>query len=448
MPKVSVIIPCLNMSKYISQCLDTIIHQTLTNIEILLIDAGSTDGTIEILNAYAKKDSRFYIFSSDKKSYGYQVNIGISNATGDYISIIDADDRISLDMYEVLYQVIETSGADYVKGTAKGFYTLSNKEYYYFPISPFGPEEYNTGIELAPKDTPSLLTKDNFLWYGLYRSDFIKQIRLHESPGAAFQDFGALFQIQTRAKKAIYIDRTVYFYRQDNINASTYNKKGFSFVANEYAYAQKYLTGLSSEWKTSFYRKLFLHFMDRLYAMVDSGEFWEETLSDMIEIAQRLHTANEDGILQKNDLTDKQWADLQLLWESPYLLYQKYQKIYEPKREDLKKVFQHVKHKKGVIFGSGKYGCFLHKQFLYRGWNNVIAYCDNKTSVQGELQHGIEILSPEQAVARCSDAKYIIANKYYAEDMKEQLKILGIRDSAIIIYTAGIDKNLFGAIID
>ena len=87
MPKVSVIIPCLNMSKYISQCLDTIIHQTLTNIEILLIDAGSTDGTIEILNAYAKKDSRFYIFSSDKKSYGYQVNIEISNATGDYISI-------------------------------------------------------------------------------------------------------------------------------------------------------------------------------------------------------------------------------------------------------------------------------------------------------------------------------------------------------------------------
>ena len=60
MPKVSVIIPCLNMSKYISQCLDTIIHQTLTNIEILLIDAGSTDGTIEILNAYAKKDSRFW----------------------------------------------------------------------------------------------------------------------------------------------------------------------------------------------------------------------------------------------------------------------------------------------------------------------------------------------------------------------------------------------------
>ena len=68
MPKVSVIIPCLNMSKYISQCLDTIIHQTLTNIEILLIDAGSTDGTIEILNAYAKKDSRFHIFLLIKKA--------------------------------------------------------------------------------------------------------------------------------------------------------------------------------------------------------------------------------------------------------------------------------------------------------------------------------------------------------------------------------------------
>ena len=188
--------------------------------------------------------------------------------------------------------------------------------------------------------------------------------------------------------------------------------------------------------------------MDRLYAMVGSGEFWEDTLSDMIEIGQRLHKANEDGILQKSDLTDKQWENLQLLWESPYVLYQKYKKIYESKTENLKKIFQYVKHKKGIIFGSGKYGCFLHEQFLYRGWNNIVAYCDNNASVQGELQHGIEILSPEQAVARYSDVKYIIANKYYADEMQEQLKTLGIKDSKIIVYTAGIDKNLFGAIID
>ena len=83
MPKISVIMPCLNMVRYIRQCVDSVMNQTLTEMEILIIDAGSTDGTLDILQEYISLDPRIRIISSDKRSYGYQVNLGIKEARGE-----------------------------------------------------------------------------------------------------------------------------------------------------------------------------------------------------------------------------------------------------------------------------------------------------------------------------------------------------------------------------
>ena len=234
MPKISIIMPSLNMAQYIQECMDSVLRQTFEDIEILNVDAGSTDGTLEILNKYLAEDSRVHILHSHKKSYGHQVNLGIEQAKGDYIGIVDTDDKIVPDMYEKLYKVALESESDYVKGTAKGFYTLGEKETYTFPITkPFYSEEYANGVEVVPKDMPELLTTDNFLWYGLYKADFFRQIKLNETAGAAFQDMGALFQTQIKAKRAVYIDKLVYYYRQDNVKASIYNPKGCGLVANE-----------------------------------------------------------------------------------------------------------------------------------------------------------------------------------------------------------------------
>ena len=79
-PKISVIMPSLNMKKYITQSIESVINQTLTDIEILCIDAGSDDGTLEILKKYAEEDERVHVFLSNKKSYGAQVNQGLNNA--------------------------------------------------------------------------------------------------------------------------------------------------------------------------------------------------------------------------------------------------------------------------------------------------------------------------------------------------------------------------------
>ena len=447
MYKISIIIPCLNMDNYIEQCIGSILNQTFRDLEVLIIDAGSIDGTLEKLQRYSNQDERIQVIHSQKKSYGYQVNLGITRATGTYIGIVDADDEIAKDMYEVLYRTALESDADYVKGVARGFYTLCNGERVDFPIMPFESGEYGNGIEIIPQKTPSLFTKDNFLWYGLYKSNFLKQIKLHESPGAAFQDLGALFQIQTRAKKAVYIDKLVYYYRQDNVNASIHNPKGFRFIADEYIYAKQFLAGLPQEWYTAFYRKQFLHFMDRMYVMAASGNFWENTLADMLAIAKILREKNVEGVLNKKDLTEEQWEDLQLLWESPYQLYQKYRKVIEPGETALKNVIRHLGDQQGIIFGSGNFGTFVHTQLLYRGYRNVVAYCDNNIKAQGKTLYGAKVRSPQQTVQKFPYARYIIASKHYAREMQKQLEYMVVEVNDILHYSSGTDIRLFNSVL-
>ena len=103
-PKVSVIMPSFNVEPYIKQCIESVINQSLKEIEIICVDGGSTDGTIEILEEYSYIDSRIKLIRTDVGSYGYQMNLGINIANGEYIGIVETDDYIDEDMFESLYE--------------------------------------------------------------------------------------------------------------------------------------------------------------------------------------------------------------------------------------------------------------------------------------------------------------------------------------------------------
>ena len=90
--KVSVILPSLNVARYIRECMDSVLSQSLQELEIICVDAESVDGTRELLNEYAGKDSRITVLNSNVKSYGKQVNIGLEYASGEYIAILETDD--------------------------------------------------------------------------------------------------------------------------------------------------------------------------------------------------------------------------------------------------------------------------------------------------------------------------------------------------------------------
>ena len=132
--------PSLNVAAYIEECMESVISQSLKDIEIICIDAGSVDGTLEILKEYAKLDDRIKIINFGIKSYGAQVNHGIFVSHGKYIAILETDDFIEQGMYEALYNAAEGNSADYVKTDYKKFFALDNGEYLYSIIRQFEDE--------------------------------------------------------------------------------------------------------------------------------------------------------------------------------------------------------------------------------------------------------------------------------------------------------------------
>ena len=120
-PKVSIIIPVHNPGKYFKPLLNSVIRQTLTDIEVFLIDDGSTDGSRDIIKEYAEKDSRIQYIFRDKdpnENFGqkYSADLGRQKAQGEYIMLIDHDDELMLDALEVLYSYTENGTVDVVQG--------------------------------------------------------------------------------------------------------------------------------------------------------------------------------------------------------------------------------------------------------------------------------------------------------------------------------------------
>ena len=100
MPEISVVIPFYNVQKYLKQCLDSVVNQTFNDIEIICIDDGSSDSSLDILNEYAKKDDRFKILTQENKGPSYTRNRGIDTAQGKYLYFMDSDDYIEPESLE------------------------------------------------------------------------------------------------------------------------------------------------------------------------------------------------------------------------------------------------------------------------------------------------------------------------------------------------------------
>jgi glycosyltransferase involved in cell wall biosynthesis len=118
-PKVSVIIPVYNAEPYLKRCLDSLVNQTLKEIEIICIDDGSTDKSLDILNEYAAKDGRFIILKRQNGGAGAARNAGLKTARGEYIGFVDSDDYIDLNFFEKLYACAAQTNADIAKGEVR-----------------------------------------------------------------------------------------------------------------------------------------------------------------------------------------------------------------------------------------------------------------------------------------------------------------------------------------
>ena len=112
MVKISIIVPVYNTEPYLEQCLDSIINQTLEDIEIICVNDGSTDNSLSILEEYASKDNRIRIINQENKGQGFARNNGLKNVNGEYVLFVDSDDWIELNTCEALYKKVNELDLD------------------------------------------------------------------------------------------------------------------------------------------------------------------------------------------------------------------------------------------------------------------------------------------------------------------------------------------------
>ncbi|MBP3818919.1 MAG: glycosyltransferase family 2 protein [Butyrivibrio sp.] len=440
--KISIIMPSLNVASYIGECLKSVTNQTVEDVEILCIDAGSTDGTLDIIKEYVQKDDRIQLIMSDIKSYGYQVNIGIKSANGEYIAIVETDDYISNDALESMYALAQKEDADYVKADFSMFIKEGERN-----ISLPMELEKNYNIEYGgPFETKDFLNYrvevDPFIWNAIYKSSFLKKcVKLNESKGAAFQDCGFRYQVALNVKRGYYLNKQYYFYRRDNAGSSMYDDRGFMFNMDECRFlAEKYdLDNIRDHDLKSF---LVERFISTLLISFKTQVGIHAHDKQNIELLQKLHdmieTYLDNGMLDLQRIPESLKDDLNLLIND-MARYESY--IYELAQEKIltrKKFAERVNAFNSlIIFGAGKSGIAAYFYIVRNSLPKVVAVCDNNTEKWGKTFYSTVVTDPKEIIEKENQAGIVIASMKYSDQIYKQLIDLGIPDKRIITYECG-----------
>lgn len=423
MPLVSVIMYVRNGMPYFQDALDSVVSQTLHDIEIIIVDGGSTDGTIEIADKSASADSRIRILHCDKASVGAQFNLGLQNASGKYIAICESDDTLLPDMYERLSDIANRTDIDFIKADHWYIKRKSGKRY----RCSVCPDQKLYGKVIANHAQIDFLDLPVYaVWSGLYNRHFLLEnsIYMNETPGASYQDTSFTFLCEYYADK-IWFDKTYgYEYTVDNENASMFSKQAISKCILEYSYLRTTLKkrNLWKKAKRQYYAwKLsslfsFLKEMHGKQLRDNLSTVWNEINEDEIELpdSDRGNSLRQICSLNANE-------------------FNSYFESIEQINADMITYFR-GRYKNDnivVIVGAGHLGQCVAGFFTCK--SQKVYLSDNSAALQQSGIDGKHVYKTEEITKYYPDATYIIANAKHYNDIKIQLENLGIRKENIVI---------------
>lgn len=224
---ISVLVVAYNVSDYISKCLDSIINQTYKNIEIIIVNDGSTDETKNICDYYGSIDNRIKVIHKENEGVATARNTAIKNSKGKYISFVDSDDFILSDYIEYLYYNIKKYNADIIN---------CNFEYYYenkSTIKRIKPIEEKI-IEFNKKEALQNLLYQKELdvspWAKLYKIDVFNNVEYPK--GKIYEDFGTFYKNIINSNKIIYSNQKKYYYfiRKTSTTGRNFKKEDFDMI--------------------------------------------------------------------------------------------------------------------------------------------------------------------------------------------------------------------------
>ena len=226
-PKISVLMPAFNVEKYIAMAIDSVLNQTMSDFEIIIINDGSTDGTGEIVEKYREMDSRIRVYHTENGGLAKARNLAMSYAKGEYVTYIDSDDAVKEEYLECLYENAVKYDADiavasffrYVETERKYYYVVLEQGYevktftgqevyrnYYSPVN-----GYNTAFVVA--------------WGKLFKKELLEQ--LYFPNGKLHEDSFTIYKAYLLSDKIIYVNKNLYMYRQreNSIMQSTWSRE-------------------------------------------------------------------------------------------------------------------------------------------------------------------------------------------------------------------------------
>ena len=221
MVEISVVIPIYNVEDYLEECLDSIVNQTFTDLEIICVNDGSKDNSLEILNEYAKKDDRITVIDQENGGHAVATNVGMDQATGKYLFLMDSDDSLKLDALELTYNAAEEKNVDFVLFQAINyddekdeFYEAEN--YSMNKLADFVGENVFSIDDIGEMSFEIAVTP----WTKLYNREFIENSHIRFAEGLIFEDNIFFWEVLLQAQR-IYFLREHLFYRRWYETSST-----------------------------------------------------------------------------------------------------------------------------------------------------------------------------------------------------------------------------------
>lgn len=451
MPKISVLVPIYNVEQYLYECLESLINQTLIDIEIICINDGSTDNSLNIIKEYAAKDSRLKLINKNNTGYGHSMNMGLDLATGEYIGIVESDDFASPEMFERLYETAIFSDTEVVKSNYIAYKSQESQKENTF-VENLKDCEYN--CIFTPIDKENIFFVTASIWSGIYKRSFLSKhsIRFNETPGASYQDTSFAFKVWSLAQSVYLIKDAFLYYRSDNIGSSVFTANKVFCICDEYAEIDRFLKEAKIENNKFVLIAFALKFIaykgtynfllsayQYAFLLKMAEEFRKDELADVISSEYLTHNEKEEvkNIIHNTDKyfkeTARDFSDYRLSTKFDYLVLNN-DFYMDGFINGIKK------YKYAVIFGAGVIGSKVGVK-LYKELGNI--YCFAVTNAEGNAKSllGIPVIPINNLDKIASECIIIIATKEREQyEIVKYLKTLNFQN--IVTIDAKILKSI------
>ena len=295
-PKVSIIVPIYNVEKYLDRCMNSLVNQTLKDIEIIMVDDGSPDNCPKMCDEWAKKDNRIKVVHKKNGGLGYARNSGLDVATGEYVAFVDSDDFVKTDMYETLYNKIEEYGADTIFCCFFTYYNdhnIQDHKNVNCDVVFEGRAVMDFALDFVGS-SPSEKRDwkyEKSVWHSLYSNDIIQQNNIRFVSEREILSEDIVFQelYLPYSKKVVYIPNSLYYYflgNEGSLTSAKYDSSWFTRVIKLYNCICKLTAKIDPEGLRA-QRLLIAYMRYNAYRIFDSRLSYRQKVSYLNELSSK-----------------------------------------------------------------------------------------------------------------------------------------------------------------